>query len=97
MAQQPEPLMPRYVVRTDLDPENAPAPAIEVASTGEIRSQAVAYLGELLRDLSDDFWERGLMSLTVEDETGLVLIRLDIAGTMAPALARPGSASATRG
>lgn len=84
--------MPRYIFRTDADRAGIDPATVELPSIHEAQGQAVAYMGELLRDMNGAFWERGHMSLTVEDETGLVLVRLDVAGTLAPAVSRTGSA-----
>ncbi len=46
----------------------------------EARSNAVALLGELLRDSGDDFWAKPNVTITVTDASGLVLWVLETSG-----------------
>ncbi len=57
---------------------------IELANVREARIEAVRFLGELLRDDGAEFWEQDAVAMTVSDEAGLVLFRLDLSATAAP-------------
>lgn len=70
------------------DAEGTLLPGLEQA-----RRAAASLLGELLRDGAARFWTAPQITITVEDETGLVLWTIDTVGTAAAAVAslsRPG-------
>jgi len=50
-----------------------------------VRLEAVKLLGHELCDRSASFWENPELALTVRDDTDLILMRLTVFGTLAPA------------
>lgn len=67
---------------TSIDDEGTEFPDILHA-----RTAAVIFLTEVLRDLGDVFWSKPNVAITVSDESGLTLYRLDATGTEAAAVA----------
>ena len=51
----------------------------------EAKCEAVKFAGRAICDAAGEFWDRKEWSLTVTDETGLILFQLDVNGTEAPA------------
>ena len=51
-----------------------------------VRGQAVQMLGQVLRDRSASFWDDPELRLTVRDDGDLILMRLTVFGTLAPAM-----------
>lgn len=80
--------MPRYTIRADIDPPDLEPLVLERASPGDVLSEAVNYLGEVLKDIDGQFWEHGSVVLTVEDEAGRTLVRLDVDGVLSPIVSR---------
>lgn len=70
--------MARYSFQTEGGiGDNAPV-EIEIRSFREAQIEAVAFLGETLRDRPEQFWARQEATLTVSDDAGLVLFRLNL-------------------
>ena len=79
--------MPRYFfhigdTEAGLDPEG-----IELPDHNAARIQATVTLGEMLKDLSGEFWDERCMRLIVTDRSGLILFVLDVSAVEAPAIA----------
>lgn len=79
--------MPRYHFnvrdgRDYPDPDGHVLPDLDAA-----RRFALRYTCELLGSLDEQFWSGEPWSMEVTDEVGLVLFRLDFAGTEAPSVA----------
>ncbi len=87
--------MAKYSFRTDggLGAEIAPI-EIEIATLREAQLEAVAYLGETLRDRPERFWKHQEATMTVSDGAGLILFTLNLSAVLAPAL--QGSRGASR-
>lgn len=63
--------------------------SIELADVRAAQIQAVQTIGEMLAQDGEAFWSHEAVSMTVSDENGLVLFRLDLAAVIAPALLKP--------
>ena len=63
------------------DKEGTLLPGLEQA-----RTAAASLVGELLRDEAHGFWGKPQITVTVEDEHGLVLWTIDTVGTVSPAV-----------
>ena len=59
--------------------------AAELTGQQEVRLEAVKLLGQVLRERSASFWDDPELRLTVRDDTDLILMRLTVFGTLAPA------------
>ena len=57
----------------------------ELTSQQQVRLEAVKLLGQVLRERSASFWDDPELRLTVRDDTDLILMRLTVFGTLAPA------------
>lgn len=62
------PRMPRFFFHTHDGEEITDREGLELPSAAEARQEAARLLGELLRDRPDAFWERGVITVTVEAE-----------------------------
>lgn len=60
----------------------------ELATVRDAQIQAIQTLGELLSEDGSQFWVEEEVSMTVSDEGGLILFRLDLGAVMAPAFQR---------
>jgi hypothetical protein len=81
--------MPRYFFNAQ---DGRPYPddtGIELAGPDEAQVSAVKALTEMVREFHDEFVADEVFTLTVTDEDGLVLYRLDLAGLKSPALDTP--------
>ncbi len=66
----------------------------DLASLRAAQAEAVKVLGELLSEDGTQFWATDAASLTVSDDNGRLLFRLDLGAVLAPAI--EGSASVAR-
>ena len=80
--------MPRFFVHTNnpIYGDVQDNEGMEFASIHDAKSQAVAYAGRLLCDAGEKFWDNTDFNLTVTDENGLILVRMDVLGTETPAI-----------
>lgn len=78
--------MPRYFFNAH---DGRPYPdetGIELSGLDEAQVSAVKALTEMVREFHDEFVTDELFTLTVTDERGFVLYRLDLSGLKSPAL-----------
>ncbi|WP_425985600.1 DUF6894 family protein [Brevundimonas sp. TWP1-2-1b1] len=61
----------------------------DLGSVREAQVQAIQTLGELLSEDGSQFWMSEDVTMTVSDETGLMLFCLDLSAVKAPALHNP--------
>lgn len=61
----------------------------DLSSVREAQVQAIRTLGELLSEDGSQFWAAEEVTMTVSDETGLLLFSLDLSAVKAPALHLP--------
>ena len=76
--------MDRYYFHIDdgevsVDSEGHELPSLEVA-----KCEAIKMAGNMICEAPARFWDHGEWTMTVADEGGLTLFRLDIIGTEAP-------------
>ena len=57
----------------------------ELPDHDKVRSAAIELLGQMLDDHSATFWKDPELRLTVRDHKDLILMRLTVFGTIAPA------------
>jgi hypothetical protein len=57
----------------------------EFASLEEVRQASVRLLGEELRERKGSFWDNPELMVTVRNDNDLILLRLTVFGTTAPA------------
>ncbi|HZV85442.1 MAG TPA: hypothetical protein VFF48_10700 [Brevundimonas sp.] len=78
--------MPVFIITTTADLGYSSEPfEVELDCVLDAQIEAVRFLGEMLREQPARFWVRRDASITVADEDGSVLFRLDLAATSAPA------------
>lgn len=75
------PAVPRYFFHTQNGQVVRDRTGTELPDLAAARSEAVRAAGEMLRDSADEFWRTGGWSLSVSDEQGLELFRLDFVAT----------------
>ena len=75
--------MPRFHFHLDGDPDDD---GIELKDLATAKCEAIQYAGRHICDQADTFWDKAEWSLTVADQTGLVLFQLQIIGTESPAI-----------
>ncbi len=80
--------MPRFFFHTNNPAERMVQDdeGMEFSSVHEAKCQAVAYAGQLLRDVAETFWNDADFELTVTDDQGLILFTMRVVGTEAPAV-----------
>jgi len=61
----------------------------DLGSVREAQVQAIQTLGELLSEDGSQFWMSEDVTMTISDETGLMLFCLDLSAVKAPALHNP--------
>ena len=64
----------------------------DLASVRAAQAEAVKVLGELLSEDGTQFWVTDAVSLTVSDDKGSLLFRLDLGAVLAPAMERAANA-----
>ena len=62
---------------------------VELDSLRDAQLEAVGFMGEALKDRPAKFWDHHEASVTVSDDTGLVLFTLTLSATLAPVLQPP--------
>lgn len=78
--------MPRFFFHVEYGETSPDEEGTEFPDLARARQAAVVFLTEILRDLGDSFWTKPAVSISVADETGLVLWRLDATGTESAAV-----------
>jgi hypothetical protein len=69
-----------------VDGTNIPQPEPhEFASKHEAMSHAVLLAGQMLKDIDGKFWQNSHWTIQVTDLNGLVIAKIDIDGSLAPA------------
>lgn len=77
--------MPRYYFNSENGRAFPDEEGTELDNLAAVRAEAVAVLGELLREHRHEFWATGAWCLTVVDEHNLTLLTLDVVSTLSPA------------
>lgn len=80
--------MQTFIFETDAGTKGPQRVDIELPDVRAAQIEAVRYLGELLRDDGAEFWKDELATMTVSDDQGLCLFRLDLSAVSAPTLTR---------
>lgn len=78
--------MQTFTFECDAAPDGLTTWSCEVESVRAAQVQAVQTIGAMLSDHGEAFWLKEGASMTVSDEAGLVLFRLDLSAVIAPAL-----------
>jgi Domain of unknown function (DUF6894) len=60
--------------------------AVELPSIAEAKATAIRYAARLLSDSATTFWESGQLSISVTDQSGLILFTIDVLGNDAPSI-----------
>lgn len=84
--------MQTFIFESDAGSHGPTRWTAELASVREAQVQAVQTLGELLADDGAEFWKDEPVTMTVSDDSGLILFCLDLSAVKAPAMgsgARP--------
>ena len=77
--------MPRYYFDLADGQSNRDEEGTALPSLRAVRVAAVEMLGHVLRDKSRTFWDEPDLKLTVRSDDDLILMRLSVSGTLAPA------------
>lgn len=78
--------MARYFFHTEDGRSVLDKEGMEFGSPTEAKTEAVRMMGEVLKDVSTEFWDTQALKLIVTDEQGLILFGLDLSAIEAPAL-----------
>lgn len=78
--------MPRYFFETSGGVDRPTKAEADLPDVRAAEVEAVRALGELLTDDGTEFWTEEVVTMTVADETGLILFRLDLSGFKASAV-----------
>jgi hypothetical protein len=80
--------VPRFFFHTNLPSERTiqDDEGFVFPSTHAAKCEAVAYAGQLLCDVAEEFWDDADFELTVTDERGLILFTMRMIATEAPAI-----------
>lgn len=74
--------MPRFHFNVD----GAAGTDVELPSIASAKCEAVRYVGQLICDSADTFWDAHEFQMTVIDESGMALFSLHLIGTEAPVI-----------
>lgn len=74
-----------FLFESDAGPGRTTRWSAELEDVRSAQVAAIRTLGELLADDGAEFWANEGVSMTVSDENGLVLFRLDPSAVIAPA------------
>ena len=77
--------MPRYFFDLDDGGESRDEQGTQLGSMRAVRAASVEMFGQAIRDKSASFWDDPELKLTVRDDGDLILLRLTVFGTKAPA------------
>jgi hypothetical protein len=75
--------MARFIFHVEGHPDDQEKDLPNIAAA---KCLAVRYVGELICEKADSFWDEAEFSLIVMDETGLILFTLTLTGLEAAAL-----------
>lgn len=75
--------MPRFYFRVEGPPGDL---GMDLPSVADAKCQAVRYAGRLICEQASSFWNRGDFTMSVTDETGLILFSLTLTGVDAPVI-----------
>ena len=74
--------MPRYHFNIDVGVDSE---GTEYKNLAVAKCEAIKAAGRIISDAAATFWDRPDWTMTVTDPAGLILLRLEILGTEAPA------------
>ena len=77
--------MARYFFDLEDSQSDPDGEGTHLSSLRSVRIAAVELLGQVLRDRSQTFWDRPDLTLTVRSDDDLILLRITVFGTLAPA------------
>lgn len=77
--------MARYFFDLEDGQSDPDVEGTQISSLRSVRTAAVEMLGQVLRDRSQTFWDKPDLMLTVRSDDDLILMRLTVFGTLAPA------------
>jgi hypothetical protein len=77
--------MPRYFFHSQTDTRMTDMEGYELATPQEARQQAIQTCGQMMMDGAEVFWGSRPWTVTVTDETGLILWEITMDGFAAPA------------
>ena len=66
--------------------DHAPGEAVELPSIAEAKATAIRYAARLLSNSATTFWDSGQLSISVTDQSGLILFTIEVLGNEAPAI-----------
>lgn len=75
--------MPRFFFHVEDRPDDL---GVELQSLADAKSQAIRYTSDLLRTGAATFWQKANLTMSVEDEKGLVLFSVHVLGNDAPVI-----------
>lgn len=75
--------MPRFYFHTEDHPDSEGA---ELSDVGVAKCEAMRLAGQIICEEADSFWDKSQWTMTVADESGLILFQLHIIGTEAAAI-----------
>lgn len=78
--------MPRFYFHSENGHRFPDDVGTDLADMDAAKVEAVRVMADILKNSAGDFWSTGAWRLTVTDESGLTLLMLDVAATLAPAL-----------
>lgn len=77
--------MPRYFFHTQSDTRLSDDVGVDLLGPLQARHEAIRSLGEMLEDFPQPFWGSRPWTVTVTDDTGLVLWEINVDGTASAA------------
>ena len=70
--------MPRYFFHTEDGRIRRDAEALELDGIRDARTEALKTVGQMMELKPDEFWDDGCYRMTVTDDTGLILLIIDL-------------------
>lgn len=75
--------MPLFYFQIDGRPDDL---GVDLSDVAAAKCEAVRFAGKAICDSADQFWDAGDFSMSVTNESGLILFTLSLTGTEAPVL-----------
>lgn len=77
--------MARYFFDLEDGQSDPDGEGTQLSGLRSVRLAAVELLGQVLRDRGETFWDKPDLVLTVRSDDDLILMRITVFGTLAPA------------
>jgi hypothetical protein len=75
----------RYYFHSETESRSTDTEGVDFASAAEARAEAIKMCAQMMHEAPKGFWGSRPWSVTITDDTGLILWNIDVDGTSSPA------------